>query len=588
MFVYFSCQLSVVSCQLSVVRTQCTAVRIFAVTKVNFIRSYFQTPFSPFLFSDKKQCMKNFARLFRRLDQTNKTNAKVDALADYFQEVSDEDKLWTIALLSHRRPKRSVNTTLLRTWAAAHSGVPLWLFEESYHVVGDLAETITLVLSEPTNRSDHSLTYWINYVRDLREVEEAERKDRVFTAWDQLNTAERFVFNKLITGSFRVGVSQKLMVRALSKHTEIEEKLLSHRLMGGWTPDDTTFDQLILTEDPHDDISRPYPFYLAYQLDDPVSELGDPEEWQAEYKWDGIRGQLIVRRDELFVWSRGEELVTDKFPEYAPLAELLPNGLVLDGEILPHKEGRPLPFQVLQTRIGRKNVTKKQLTEAPVILMAYDILEWQGKDIRDKPMRERRALLEQLYEHTEHNDLLILSPLIDHKSWSELAELRENAREQFSEGIMLKRKDSPYLAGRKRGDWWKWKVDPLTIDAVMIYAQRGHGRRANLYTDFTFAVWDGDALVPFTKAYSGLTDAEFRQITAWVRKNTVERFGPVRSVTPTHVFEIAFEGIQASNRHKSGVALRFPRMLRWRKDKPVEEANTLKDLHALLEVYKNV
>ncbi|MCB0631158.1 MAG: ATP-dependent DNA ligase [Saprospiraceae bacterium] len=531
--------------------------------------------------------MKNFARLFRRLDQTNKTNAKVDALADYFREVTDEDRLWTIALLSHRRPKRSVNTTLLRIWAAEYSGVPLWLFEESYHVVGDLAETITLVLPEPAQRSDHSLTYWINYLRDLKALEEEERKDQAFAAWDQLTTAERFVFNKLITGSFRVGISQKLMVRALSKQTGIEENILAHRLMGGWTPDDTTFDQLVLTEDPLDDISRPYPFYLAYQLDEPVSELGEPEQWQAEYKWDGIRGQLIVREDQLFVWSRGEELVTDKFPEYAPLAERLPNGLVLDGEILPFKDGRPLPFQVLQTRIGRKNVSKKNLTEAPVVIMAYDILEWNGKDIREQPMRQRRALLEHLYELVGPEELLLLSPVIEYKSWEELAGFRETAREQFSEGIMLKRLDSPYLAGRKRGDWWKWKVDPFTVDAVMIYAQRGHGRRANLYTDFTFAVWDGDKLVPFTKAYSGLTDAEFRQITAWVGKNTIERFGPVRSVTPQYVFEIAFEGIQASNRHKSGVALRFPRILRWRKDKPIREANTLEDLHALLNVYGN-
>lgn len=531
--------------------------------------------------------MKNFARLFRRLDQTNKTNAKVEALADYFGEVEDEDKLWTVALLSHRRPKRSVNTTLLRSWAAEFSGVPLWLFEESYHVVGDLAETISLVLPAENEESDHNLTYWINYVRDLKDLDEEARKERVFAAWSRLNTSERFVFNKLITGSFRVGVSQKLMVRALSKQTGIDEMTLAHRLMGGWTPDDTTFEKLILTEDPLEDISRPYPFYLAYQLDDPVGDLGDPKAWQAEYKWDGIRGQVIVRQDELFVWSRGEELVTDKFPEYAPLAELLPNGTVIDGEILPFRDGQPLGFQILQTRIGRKNVTKKHLKEAPVALMAYDLLEWEGQDIRQRPLVERRKLLGELMEQVPPNEILLLSEAIDYKNWEELAALRENAREKQSEGIMLKELDSPYLAGRKRGDWWKWKVDPLTIDAVMIYAQRGHGRRANLYTDFTFAVWKGEELVPFTKAYSGLTDAEFRQITAWVRKNTVERFGPVRSVNPVHVFEIAFEGIQESKRHKSGVALRFPRMLRWRKDKPVEEANTLEDLHALLEVYQN-
>lgn len=531
--------------------------------------------------------MKNFARLFRRLDQTNKTNAKVEALADYFGEVADEDKLWTVALLSHRRPKRSVNTTLLRSWAAEFSGVPRWLFEESYHIVGDLAETISLVLPAQKMQSDYQLTYWINYLRALKDQEEEEKKSKVFQAWQTLNTSERFVFNKLITGGFRVGVSQKLMVRALSKHTGIDEMTLAHRLMGGWTPDNSSFEELILTEDPLEDISRPYPFYLAYQLEDTPKELGAPSDWQAEYKWDGIRGQLIVRKDELFVWSRGEELITDKFPEYAPLAEILPNGTVIDGEILPFKEGRPLGFQLLQTRIGRKNITKKHLREAPVVLMAYDLLEWEGEDIRQKPLKKRRSLLEKLVAEINTNDILHLSPVIEYGEWLTLAVLRNSARERQSEGIMLKQLHSPYLAGRKKGDWWKWKVDPLTIDAVMIYAQRGHGRRANLYTDFTFAVWNGDDLVTFTKAYSGLTDAEFRQITSWVRRNTVERFGPVRSVKPEQVFEIAFEGIQRSKRHKSGVALRFPRMLRWRKDKPVKEANTLEDLHALLELYQN-
>ncbi|MBX2878150.1 MAG: ATP-dependent DNA ligase [Saprospiraceae bacterium] len=530
--------------------------------------------------------MKYFANLFRRLDQTNKTNEKVAALADYFQEADDQDKLWTIALLSHRRPKRSVNTSLLRTWAAERSSVPTWLFEESYHIVGDLAETISLVLPAPTEKSDHNLTYWINFLRDLSQVDEANRKEAVFKAWTQLSSSERCVFNKLITGGFRVGVSQKLMVRALSKFTGMTEHVLAHRLMGGWTPDNTTFQQLILTETPEDDISRPYPFYLAYALDTETTELGTPAEWQAEYKWDGIRGQLIVRDDTLFVWSRGEELVTDKFPEYAPLTQQLPNGTVIDGEILPFKNGNPLPFQVLQTRIGRKKVAKKHLVEAPVIIMAYDLLEYQGEDIREAPLAERRALLQSLSQNLPSDNLLKLSPCIAYQEWSQLASLREISREKFAEGIMLKRLDSPYLSGRKRGDWWKWKVDPFTIDAVMIYAQRGHGRRANLYSDFTFAVWKGEELVPFTKAYSGLTDVEFGQITSWVNRNTLEKFGPVRQVKPHHVFEIAFEGIQRSKRHKSGVALRFPRMLRWRKDKPATEANTLDDLMALLQAYQ--
>ncbi|MEM1216089.1 MAG: ATP-dependent DNA ligase [Bacteroidota bacterium] len=526
--------------------------------------------------------MRNFAQLFTELDQTTKTNTKVAALADYFAKADDQDRLWTIAILSHRRPKRTVNTTLLRQWAAEMSGITEWLFEESYHIAGDLAETIALLLPSPKAESSHSLTYWINYIRSLGNLDEADKRTAVQEAWDQLQPTERFVFNKLITGGFRMGVSQKLMVRALSKLTGLEEPVLAHRLMGKWTPDGTTFEQLVLTYDPSDDVSKPYPFFLAYQLEQTAEELGAPKEWQAEHKWDGIRGQVIVRNGEVFVWSRGEELVTDKFPEYHPLAELLPDGTVLDGEILPWRAGQPLSFNDLQTRIGRKNVTKKILEKAPVILMAYDLLEYEGEDIRTEPLKARRAKLERLLTEHPTDDIVQISTTVTYNTWEELAVEREQARAKRSEGIMLKRLSSPYRSGRKRGDWWKWKVDPLTVDAVMIYAQQGHGRRANLFTDFTFAVWDGDRLVPFTKAYSGLTDKEFNEITRWVKKNTLERFGPVRSVPPTFVFEVAFEGIRRSTRHKSGVALRFPRILRWRRDKPVAEINTLADLEALL------
>ncbi|MEN0003857.1 MAG: ATP-dependent DNA ligase [Bacteroidota bacterium] len=531
--------------------------------------------------------MKDFATLFTALDQTTKINAKVAALAHFFGQASDADRLWTIAILSHRRPKRTVTTTLLRQWAAQESKLPLWLFEESYHIVGDLAETIALVLptTEVAAQQDHPLSYWVNYIKALGALAEEEKHEQVLAAWRQMDKQERFIFNKLITGGFRLGVSQKLMVRALSKHTGIDENSLAHRLMGNWSPDSTTFEELVIAANPADDISKPYPFYLAYALEDTPEALGEPADWQAEFKWDGIRGQLIVREGELFVWSRGEELVTDKFPEYQLLREKLPDGTVLDGEILPYKEGEVLSFNVLQTRIGRKNVSKKILEKAPVVLRAYDLLEWQGQDLREQPLGERRILLEQLLASQDFGDTLQLSEQVAFTDWAELAQIRENARQYRSEGLMLKQKSSAYRSGRKKGDWWKWKVDPLTIDAVMIYAQRGHGRRANLYTDFTFAVRDGDALVPFTKAYSGLTDKEFRAITKWVGKNTVERFGPVRSVKPTHVFEIAFEGINASTRHKSGVALRFPRISRWRKDKPIEEANTIEDLKQLLQQY---
>ncbi len=531
--------------------------------------------------------MKRFAALFQALDQTTKTNAKVAALADYFGTAPDADKLWTIALFSGRRPKRAITVTRLREWAAERAGIPLWLFEESYPIVGDLAETIALVLPAPTRDSDMALADQIAEIKSLAAVEDEDRKTAILAAWERYGTAERFVFNKLITGGFRMGVSQKLMTRALSKATGIEEPELAHRLMGDWTPETTDFERLILAPDPAADLSKPYPFYLAYQLDEAVEALGPPEDWAAEFKWDGIRGQVIVRGGAHFTWSRGEELMTDRFPELAVLPDFLPNGTVLDGELLAwdYKADAPQSFNALQKRIGRKTVPKKLLADAPVVLRAYDLLEHDGHDIRTCSFAERRKKLDALFAGLPTTLPLRLSPLLKAPTWDDLAKQRTTAREIGAEGVMLKRKDSPYRDGRKKGDWWKWKLDPLVIDAVMIYAQAGHGRRATLFTDFTFAVWSGNDLVPFTKAYSGLTDAEFREITAWVKKNTLERFGPVRSVKAEHVFEIAFEGIQQSTRHKSGVALRFPRMSRWRKDKPVSEANTLDDLKAMLETY---
>ncbi|ARE40070.1 ATP-dependent DNA ligase LigC [Rhodovulum sp. P5] len=526
--------------------------------------------------------MKRFAALFSALDGTTKTNPKVEALAAYFAEAPEDDRLWTVALLSGRRPKRAVTTTRLREWAAERAGIPLWLFEECYPVVGDLAETIALLLPPAAGQSTARLSDWMQAIRDLATVEEPARKARILEAWDSLNGTERFLFNKLITGGFRVGVSQKLMTRALARATGIEETELAHRLMGDWTPATTTWGQLIEAPDPDARKATPYPFYLAYQLEDAPEALGPPSDWFAEYKWDGIRGQLVVRGGAHFVWSRGEELMTDRFPDLAPARDFLPEGTVLDGEILAWADDRPLPFAALQKRITRKTVPKKLLAEAPVVFRAYDLLEADGQDIRQTPLADRRARMEAILGDVPATAPLSPSPLLPFDDWAQLVALRGGARKIGAEGVMLKRKAAPYLSGRKKGDWWKWKLAPLTVDAVMIYAQAGHGRRATLYTDFTFAVWDGDELVPFTKAYSGLTDAEFREITAWVRKNTLQRFGPVRQVKPEHVFEIAFEGIQESPRHKSGIALRFPRMARWRRDKPVAEANTLEDLKALL------
>jgi DNA ligase 1 len=532
--------------------------------------------------------MKLFALLVHELGTHTKTNEKLDALIRYFSTAPAKDKVWMIALFSGRRPRRTISPARLAEWCAELVGLPLWLFGESYHTVGDLSETIALLISDNTEKlkdaPKRSLSWYVEKFQDLEKADEHEKKQFIIQSWQELNSKEKFVFNKLLSSTFRVGVSQNMMVNALSKLVNLESSVIAHRISGNWDPATMPFDELLNEESSVTDHSKPYPFYLAYALEDDPSTLGSPDEWQAEWKWDGIRGQIIKRNGTLFVWSRGEDLITDKFPEYRLLTEKLPEGTVVDGEILPVKNGQVLNFNVLQTRIGRKNVTKKHLDEAPAGIFAYDLLEADGNDIRHLPLSERRRKLAAIVADANIPHL-ILSPAIDFGSWEHLAELRLSSRNINSEGIMLKRKSSPYQVGRKRGDWWKWKIDPLTIDAVMVYAQKGAGRRSNLYTDYTFAVRDGDKLVPFTKAYSGLTDKEFAQVDNFVKKNSLEKFGPVRTVKPELVFEIAFEGIAASNRHKSGVALRFPRISRWRLDKPVSEINTLDDLKKMLEIY---
>ena len=548
--------------------------------------------------------MSLFAELVQQLGTTTKTNDKLQALRDYFLQAPDADKVWVIAIFSGRKPRRAISSALLSAWCMEITGHPSWLFTESYHTVGDLAETISLLLPEhplellPAPATEAvgstedmqraaeglSLSHFLNQLLRIEKQDESVKKQFVLESWSRMTRSERFVFNKLITGSFRIGVSQKMMVNALSRLTNLEASVIAHRISGNWDPATTGFDDLLDEELAQSDASKPYPFYLAYALETTPHELGEPADWQAEWKWDGIRGQLIKREGQLFIWSRGEELVTEKFIEYHALLPLLPDGISLDGEILPYDGNAPLSFNVLQTRIGRKNITRKHLSEAPIVFFVYDLLEYGGEDFRSRPLSERRLQLEEMVRRIDH-PVLQLSPIIDFQSWDELIRVRESSRDMGSEGLMLKRKTSSYQVGRKRGDWWKWKIDPLTIDAVLVYAQKGSGRRSNLYTDYTFAVRDGDKLVTFTKAYSGLTDKEFGQIDHFIKRNSLEKFGPVRTVKPELVFELAFEGIAASNRHKSGVALRFPRMLRWRKDKTVEEINTLDDLKNILEQY---
>ncbi len=527
--------------------------------------------------------MRRFAALIEELDSTNKTTKKVAALTQYFKAAPKEDALCAVALLSHRRPPRPVTTTLMRAWAGELAQLPEWLFEESYHIVGDLAETIALLVQQEAKGTPPSLSQCIEEIIALKPKEEEEKKAYILHRWQSLDNFERFVFNKILTGGFRIGVSQKLMTRALSKAVDIDENILAHRLMGQWSPQTTSFDELILNPNPEDQISQPYPFFLAYALEDDFQKKEAVENWHIEHKWDGMRAQLIVREDKHFLWSRGEELITDKFPELACLVDHLPNGTVVDGELLPYKDEQIGDFNALQKRIGRKTVSQKLQKDIPIVIMLYDLLEWKGKDVRALPLAERQDLLAKFYHQVKADNVpLLLSEVMQFSSWEEVTLEREKAAEKLSEGLMLKHRDSPYAVGRKKGTWWKWKSDPKTIDAVLTYAMRGHGRRTNLYTDYTFGLWQEDTLVTFAKAYSGLTDAEIKKVDHFVKQNTLDRFGPVRQVKPELVFEIAFEGIAASPRHKSGVAVRFPRILRWRHDKKITDANSLEDLKQLL------
>ena len=527
--------------------------------------------------------MRRFAALVAAIDETTRTSEKVDAMVDYFKDAQPADAAWAVHFLSGERPKRLIPVRRLAAWATEASDVPEWLFEQCYEAVGDLAETISLLLPEPTTPAELPLHVWIEeHLLPLGGMEEHEQRTAILSVWRSLAGHERFVWNKLITGGFRVGVSQPLVIRALARVSGLSEGVIAHRLSGNWTPDATSWTALIAEQTADTDVSRPYPFYLAYALEEEIETLGEPHEWQIEWKWDGIRAQLVRRAGRCYLWSRGEELVTERFPEIATAARLLSEGTVIDGEIMPWKDAKPLPFAQLQRRIGRKTLGAKILEEVPAVLIAYDLLEIGGQDVRERPLAWRRARLVELLATPGLSRTLILSPAVDVDAWATARAAWHRAREECAEGLMLKRLDAPYGVGRRRGGWWKWKVQPYAVDAVMIYAQAGHGRRASLNTDYTFGVWDGGTLVPFAKAYSGLTDAEIRELDSWIRRNTVEKFGPVRSVKPEQVFELAFEGIQPSPRHKSGVAVRFPRIARWRTDKKPEDADTLDTLRTLL------
>lgn len=595
--------------------------------------------------------MKAFTQLFHALDATTRTSEKVAALEHYFRSVPPEDAAWTLQFLSGRRLKRLIKTSLLREWTAEVSGFPPWLIDECYETVGDLGETLALILPEkinpspPPSSSSKKITDLGNMAAPDFKIEplrnpslhmlvesrllplgklEDPRQQRalLLTTWSELDRRERLVWNKLITGAFRVGVSRTLLVRALANIAGLNPPVVEHRLMGDWQPTVQDFQRLTAADDNAREPARPYPFFLASPLEGPASALGEARDWQFEWKWDGIRAQLIHRSSQCVIWSRGEEIITAAFPEIAEVACRLPEGTVLDGELLAWENDAPLPFDKLQRRLNRKEASAKLQSAVPVIFMAYDLLERDGADWRENPLQERReelskvvsAVNEQMVAQTASipaarfeqgefafatapaptlrrksetsktsSTALRLSPALRAADWDTLSTMQAQARNTNTEGIMLKKLDSVYGTGRQRGAWWKWKVAPFVCDAVLIAAQPGHGRRATLFTDYTFAVWRGQELVPVAKAYSGLTNEEINTLDAWVRGHTTGRYGPVRSVTPELVFELAFEGINESTRHKSGIALRFPRISRQRTDKKAADADTVETLRTLLE-----
>jgi ATP-dependent DNA ligase len=576
--------------------------------------------------------MTRFASLYDSIDRTTSTNAKVAAMVEYFRSAPPADAAWAVFFLTGRRLKRLVPYASINDWTLAATGLEQWLLAECYAVVGDGAETAALVLDQlPISPSeDLPLSRWVEErILPLREADPMTQRARVTTWWRSLDRLQRFLLLKLITGELRVGVSQTLAVRGLAQAAGLPQTTVAARLMGEWTPSAEWFASLLSHDRTDDDRSRPYPFFLASPLEDPIETLGDPSAWLIEWKWDGIRAQLVKRAGLVNLWSRGEELITHRFPEIAAAASRLPDGTVLDGEVLAFRNERPMPFSALQQRIGRQKQVAQLARTVPVVFMTYDILEDQGEDIRALPQVERRARLEARLKEDENvvrlkpdttdatqpsdefelvpevaepdsvvsglsrtapvgsgfsrTGVLRASPLVTASSWDDIAALRNESRARGVEGLMLKRQTSAYGVGRKRGDWWKWKISPFTIDAVLIYAQPGSGRRASLLTDYTFGVWDAGELVPIAKAYSGLSNEEIAEMDRWIRRHTRERFGPVRHVEPVHVFELGFEAIARSTRHRSGIAVRFPRMLRWRKDKKAEEADSLEAVWKLLE-----
>lgn len=523
--------------------------------------------------------MKFYAELYKALKRNNRESDILELLIDYFSKVCERDKIWTLYILSEGKVKKKFRSQLLKECACEYTGIPDWLFEESYRFTGDLIETLSLILPEKETDSHRTLSGWMDFVNTINLTDESEMKEKIIKAWKDLDHSEKYVFNKLITGSLRSGLKDKVLIKALSEFFNIEPNIIARRLKSEWHPDKISFKELFSGDDPNDVISKPYAFFTEEVMETESEELGLPGDWLAEWKFTGIRVQIIFRQGDIFIWTEDEDLITDKFPEFENLKNILPEGTVFEGVLLCYGNGKPLPLTYLKTRTGRKNINRKTMIEFPVVFIAYDILEYNGNDIRHKVLAERKEIISNIKSQISNSELLKFSQEINFKDWEELRKMRAKSGDFKAKGILLKKKISVRLPECK-DKFLIWKPEPLSIDTVLIYAMKGE--RTDLFTEYTFGIWDEGKLVSIAKVNSGLTEVEIREVSEFVKNNTLEKFGPVRTVKPELVFEIAFESISESKRHKSGLVLHLPGITRWKKDKKIEEVFILENLKKLI------
>jgi len=521
--------------------------------------------------------MKQFATLLEYLLLTPARNAKIDHMVQYFREAPDPDRGYALAVLTGALDLRNVKASLLKDIVLKK--VDPVLFGMSYEYVGDLAETIALIWPDKTDDALPSLS---ELILELENKKKSELPVRIAGHLSAGTATERWAIMKLATGNLRVGVSARLAKTALAQFGNKD----LHDIEKIWHGLEYPYADLFAWLEDRGampEIHRHRVFH-PMMLSNPIDEEKDfanlkPADYQAEWKWDGIRIQLVLSDDQKRIFSRTGDDVATAFPD---ILENITGSAVLDGELLAGSNFEPAPFNDLQQRLNRKVVTPKMLEQYPAFIRLYDILFDGDEDLRERPLSDRRMRLEA-WVAKNPSPRLDISPILKFRSWDELLKLRvQGAEEQGHEGIMLKRYDSPYVAGRPKGPWFKWKRDPCLVDAVLMYAQRGHGKRSSYYSDYTFGVWRDEEIVPVGKAYSGFTDEELVRLDKWVRANTIGRFGPVREVEKKLVFEVAFDSAHTSTRHRSGIALRFPRINRIRWDKPPEQADTLANMQKLI------